>query len=359
MKTRRRLALWATVAVAFVASTVPATAGASPTPPAPTPAPADSSGSTDQVVEESWALAPAGSLDPNEAGNRPELSYASDQGSVIEDAVTLYNFGTVQLTFKLYATDAYNGDAGEFALPPGDQTPTDVGTWVTLAQDLITIPPGTQATIPVTIRIPADAAPGDHVGAILASSPTLGTGDTGQILTLDRRTGTRLYVRVNGDLFPELAVTDVDTSYHHSLSPLGGSAHVTFRVENRGNIRLSGTPMITISGPFGIGERKVTLTDFPELLPGQDVTLSADIDDVVAGVMDSTTVRVVPHGAEDAGAVKGTSGDDVTFAPPISVLIALLVIVLAVLFRRYRRHHRSPAAAPTGAATRERELQPT
>jgi hypothetical protein len=372
MNTRRHLVLWATtLAVAFVASTVPAAhvgATVPPTTPA-TPAPAPAPGVPPQVTDpnqvvESWALAPASSDDPNQAGNRPELSYVSDAGAVVQDKVTVYNFGTVPLTFKVYATDAFNDEQGQFALLPGDKAPADVGTWVTFAQGSITVLPRQQSTIPITIKIPADAAPGDHAGAILASSPTLGTGSQGQVVTLDRRTGTRLYVRVNGGLVPDLAVDRVATKYHQSGNPLGGSATVTFRISNRGNIRLSGTPTVSIAGPFGLLEHKIKLPDITELLPGEDVTLIAAVPDVSASMIDFTTVRIEPHGSADAGALHGRTGKDRTFAPPLTVLVVLLVLVIVLLALRYRRRRAADLHAASEPNVRrqpehERQRQPT
>ena len=87
--------------------------------------------------------------------------------------------------------------------------------------------------MPITITIPEGAAPGDHVGANLASNAAVSTGGDGQTITLDHRTGTRLYLRVNGPLVPELVVADVQTSYSPALNPLGGTAEVTYTVEPR------------------------------------------------------------------------------------------------------------------------------
>ncbi len=367
MNIRRHLVLRAThLAVAFLASTAMAagtltssalTSGAFATdPPPPTvPVPGDPTQPNDpsasSQIKESWTLAPSGSSDPSLAGNRPNLSYFSDPGAVIKDSVTVYNFGNVSETFRVYSTDAFNDAQGQFAVLAGDKTAVDVGSWVTFDQDNVTVLPGQQASFPITIKIPADAVPGDHVGAILASSPTIGTGQQGQVVTLDRRTGTRLYVRVNGKLNPDLAVGDVSTEYHQAKSPLGGSATVTFRIENHGNIRLSGTPSVAVGGVFGIGERKVTLPDISELLPGEQVTLTAQLTDVPAAMFDFTTVRVERHGSTDPGTTEST---DTTFAPPLTLLLVLLPVVLLVLALRHRRrrtaHGRGATQPPAGAA---------
>ncbi len=345
------LALAASSVVTLSAHTVHATV-----PPNPDDPESVNSGEPGEIIE-SWALAPAGSTDVDGAGNRPELSYVADQGAVIEDAVTLFNYGTVQLTFRVYSTDAFNNDEGQFDLLPGDQEPTDVGSWVTFPQEMVTVPAGQQVTMPITITVPVDAEPGDHAGAVLASSPTLGTGEQGDVVTLDRRTGTRMYLRVNGPLAPELAVADVETTYEHGLNPMGGAAQVRYRIENRGNVRLGGTATVAIAGPFGLGEQTVTLPDVPELLPGEDVTVVVDVDDVPALLFDSTTVRVVPTGA-DGGEGEQAIGEDLTFAPPLSLLLVLLALLFGLLARRRFLRHRRLDATPVVEAMPDDALQP-
>ncbi len=304
---------------------------------------------------ESWALSPAGSTDPSQAGNRANLSYESDPGAVIQDAVTVFNFGNVQLTFHVYATDAFNNEQGQFDLLAGDKKPVDAGSWVTISQGLVTVPPGKQVTIPVTIKIPRDATPGDHAAGIVASNESSSTDASGAVVKLDRRTGTRMYVRVGGPLNPELAVTDVHTTYHHDRNPFGGSAHVTYRIENRGNLRLGGTVTVSISGLFGIGERKVKLPALTELLPGEHVALTTDLTDVSALMVDFTKVRVAPVGAAGVGAVKAPTGTDVIFAPPITLLLVLLVVLLGLLVRRVYRRRRAADRLAASELVAERE----
>lgn len=352
MRTRRRLVVPATtLAVAFIASVVPVTNAGATVPPNTTVPPGTEAPPTDpgQQVTESWALTPAASTDPDAAGNRSELTYLADPGAVIKDAVTVFNFGSVQENFHVYATDAFNNNEGQFDVLPADKKPSDVGTWVKFSQEGITVPPGKQATIPITITIPRDAAAGDHVGAIIASSPTSGTDALGNVVTFDRRTGSRMYVRVNGPLTAELAVTNVDTTYDHSLSPLGGTARVKYRIENRGNVRLAGTATLSVAGPFGIGEKKVALPNMPELLPGQDITVAADVHDVPELFLGSTTVRVEP--AQTTG-VDGKVSEkrDLTFVPPLAVLFVLLLAVFGLLVWRRVRRRRADASASAASA---------
>jgi hypothetical protein len=341
MRTLCRSLLAATVLA--VALAAPGPAVAAPTAPA---APLQDSGApAEGAVVHSWALAPAGtSPDPNQPGNRATLSYELDPGAVVEDAVTLFNYGNVKLTFRLYATDAFNNDDGEFDVLPSGQPPVDLGTWITLSSSVVTVEPGMQATIPITVRVPADARPGDHAGAVLAANDTVGTGPDGKTVTLDRRTGSRVYLRVSGPVQPELAIENVKTVYEPSLDPLGGSATVTYRVQNRGNVRLSGTHRASVSGPLGVARKRTARQDLPELLPGEGVTVTATFDDVPAMGVELTEVEVEPAtevgGTSDLATVSRTG---MALAPPLTVLLLGLGAWLAVRARRAHRRHRAEA----------------
>jgi WxL Interacting Protein, peptidoglycan binding domain len=313
----------------------------------------------DPSVEQvhSWSLAPGGSSDPAQAGNRVDLAYDAVPGTTIDDAVTLYNYSNVTLNFRVYATDAFNNDAGEFDILPGSEEPTDVGSWVALAQENITVVPCSQATIPLTITIPVDASPGDHAGAVVASSETSGSNGEGQAVTVDRRTGTRMFVRVAGPVVAALAIEDVTTDYRPSANPFDGTAKVSYRIVNRGNVRQGGIHSVTVSGPLGLFEKRSAPSELAELLPGQSLSVTTELDGVPALGWVSTRVDLEPDG--DAAPVSRTN---TTVALPITFLLLLVVVILGVLAWRARRRHqhedvveiRSPSVR--GASDDESEL---
>ncbi len=358
-RVQRQLARCAAVAAALIAVVVPGSAVAWSFPTAATPPslpPTDSStppadgadpaaaGAEVEIVQ-SWTLTPGGGQEGDAASNRPDLTYQVAPGATIDDTVIVYNLGNVPLLFRIYATDAFNNDDGQFDLIPGADVPVDAGSWVTLVQEDITLEPGKQATIPFTLRVPIDATPGDHVGAIVAANiQTTDNGD-GQVIDVERRTGTRLYLQVDGPLNPDLAVVDLTTDYHHSANPFGGTADVSFTIENRGNVRLGGTPVVEFSGPLGLAKKTITLPEIPELLPGEEVALTTEVDGAAALFLDTTTVKIEAADVAERGESTSTVSKDRTFAPPVFILLVALVILFGVLARRaYLRRQR--AATP-------------
>ena len=292
--------------VGFSAATLlmpalPATASAPPPVSVPADQPVGDLGAGDPApgeVVHSWALAPAGSDTSSGAGNRSSLSYAAEPGSVVQDAVTLYNLGTEALTFRVYATDAFNNADGQFDLLPGTETPKGAGAWLSVQQEMITVNPNRQVTIPFTLSVPADAAPGDYAGAVLASSEAQSTGDAGDLVTLDRRTGTRLLVRVAGELTPDVAVTDITAES----------------------------------------------VQFEDLLPGQSIDLTATLGGVPAFGLAFTNVAVVPTG--EGVQVDTVDASSFTFAPPVAVLLGLVALLFGLLGVRAYQRHRSGGGEP-------------
>lgn len=314
----------------------------------------------DQGVVHSWALVPGdGSLT---AGERTRLTYELPPGGAVDDYVTIYNYSNVPLVFDVYATDAFNTEDGGFSLLPSDQEPEDVGTWVELPAENVYVPAGTQAAFPIRIEVPADARPGDHIGAVLAGSMAVGTGADGDTVTVDRRTGTRLYVRVDGPLNPELAVEDLTTTYGPSLNPLAGEAEVTYTIVNRGNVRLGAEHHVSVSGPFGLFEQRVPTETLDELLPGESHTVTHTLDGVAATGLLSTKVHLTPvalDGDDDLGDADRTGLD---LAIPFTV-VAVLVIAMLMLYARraYRRRGEPPSshggdAGPSPAPADDRVL---
>ena len=337
----------ASATVPPIAPIAPLDASSTTAPGAPaTPAP---SGDGGVEVVQSWALSPA-SDNPN-SGTRPFLTYSVAPGDTVKDKVTVYNFGNVPLTLNVYGVDAFNNVDGKFDIRPAADEPVDAGAWVKLDQNLVTVPPRKQITIPVTITIPADATPGDHVGAVVAGVSTQSPNTDGQVINVERRTGTRLYIRVAGDISRSVVVGTVIAEYRHRLLEpfVGGKVNVRYRLENRGNVRVGGKITINVTAPFDLAKRTLVFDKIDEILPGQKFELSADVPDVPALMFGTATVEFTPapDGTDAAGAPSTSS--DSYFAPPLGLLLLVLLLLVLLLVLRRRRLRKRALATPSEA----------
>jgi hypothetical protein len=325
--------------IATVAFAIPTGAVDTPIPPPP-----PGSGQ----YYEGWALAPTGT-DPSQPSSRAFLAYTLAPGTNASDSVTLWNYSDVQLNFKVYGTDAYNNTTGEFTLLAGDQKPKDAGSWIALRTSSLTVPARTRVDIPMEIRVPANASPGDHTAGVVASVPTQTTDSNGLPQVVDRRTGSRVYVRVTGPVNPSLTVENISTDYHGVFNPLDGSLDVSYTLRNAGNVRLGARQQVTVKDIFGreIASRKVKT--IPEVLPGNAITFHESFNDVPAELRVGATVDVTPLkpvGVSDQPPAP-KSWTSHAWAIPWSVLlfIALLFLVWR-LYRRYRGSRTGSGAPP-------------
>jgi hypothetical protein len=191
--------------------------------------------------------------------------------------------------------------------------------------------------------VPADAQPGDHSGAILASSRTSALDGDGRQALLDRRVGSRIYLRVTGALNPALVVENLSTDYHGGLNPLSGDLDVSYTVRNAGNIRLGARQLVEVNDLFGpVESRRGDLIQ--QLLPGGKIRVHEHFSGVAATVRVSADVTLTPvavAGADVAPQPKTTRTAH-SWAIPWSLLLLLAVLVGIIwsLRRRARRRDR-------------------
>lgn len=320
-----------------------------------TPRASASEGGADLV---SFGVAPANAERPDD---RPYVAVTGAPGSVIYEHVAVLNQSDVPLDLDVYAGDVVMAEGGGLSVTTRDQVPYETGMWLGIdGPPRVTVPAQSTESgygfviVPVTITIPEDATPGDHVAGLVAALTTTGQGGANAPnLELEQRVAARIYVHVTGDLAPGLLVTDLQATWTRT-SALGlGSVTATYTLQNTGNVAMAVEPTVTAAGPFRLKPASAQADRVDLLLPGSVTEQTVTITDVWALVRESVTV--------DAAAVAPVAGDDpglgtvsarvAVWAVPwtaIAVLVVLLALVVwRVIARRARRKRR--AAAPTGS----------
>ncbi len=304
-------------------------------PPAqPTPA-----GASNQVT---WGVAPA---ENNLGKNRARFTYTVPAGAQILDAMTVVNRSTTSITVRTYASDAFTTSSGTMDLLPATEKPVDIGSWITVKQPTITLKPQQAAVVPFTLTVPANATPGDHTGGVVAS---LITNEERTSVNLERRLGSRIYLRVLGTLNPALDISGVRVGHHGTINPAaGGSATVTYTVTNSGNVRLRARQSIHVSGPQGILGHTTTLTDLPELLPGSSITRTATVHGVWPATHLTAVVRLRPFAGPDSPPTNAAAvtGSGTAWGWPYGQAIVLAIAIGAALAYRWLRQRRKAKVA--------------
>jgi hypothetical protein len=309
----------------------------------------------------SWSARPA---DTAQGTGRPNFSYEALPGAMFSDAILVTNRGASPITLEVYAADGFLTADGSLDLLARSDPSTELGSWIDLGEDSLTLAGGQTAEVPFEVVIPSTAQPGDYAAGVVASMSV--ESDTGVIT--ERRLGSRMHLRVAGDIVPSLAVSGVQIDYHGELNPIAaGAATVTFTLTNTGNARIAPGGSVDVSGLFGWGQTSVSLADVPELLPGSSLERSIEVDGVLPLFFTTADVSaggdvVQRPGAPvgDALAVATVAASASTWTIPWTALAVILVVVglivwLIVSRRRAKRARQREVDEAVAAALAARD----
>jgi hypothetical protein len=351
---------WTTVPAAAVPRDARAAVG-----PADPAAPGAEPAADGAATPVTWGVRPADTVHGSE---RPNYAYALEPGTSLDDGIVVSNYTEGPLTFRVYAADGFMTEAGELDLLPAGEESHALGSWVSFAGEEVTVEGGDSVVVPFTVAVPADATPGDYAAGVVSSLLV----ENAEGVSVDRRLGSRMHVRVAGDLVPAVVVDDVSVAYDGTLNPFAaGDAAVTFTITNDGNTRLAPGQTVRVAGPWGAGGRAAPRVELPELLPGTSVTRTVTVEGVwplgrLAASVTAFAEVVTAVGAADAEAVPvvtPATATASTLAVPWAALALLVLLAGAVvLWRRAARRRRArderKVADAVARALRERDEQP-
>jgi hypothetical protein len=107
---------------------------------------------------------------PN-ARPRAYFIYNSFPTALIRDSVSVKNIGSASGTIDLFPVDAITSQSSGTAFTDPHHPQHDVGAWIRLSRQQITLNPGQSQDIPFSLNVPNHVRPGQHGGGILAEVP--------------------------------------------------------------------------------------------------------------------------------------------------------------------------------------------
>lgn len=309
-------------------------------------APADAGPST------VWSLTPSAEEDSDD--QRVSFRHTVAPGESVEDSIELTNFSAQEATFTLQAADGVVSESGTFdILQPGEENEA-AGQWIELEQTEVTVAADESVTVPFTLTVPENATPGDHPAGI-AASVSAGAEEN---MSMVSRVGTRIHLRVDGEIMPTLSVEGLSADYQQNWNPFApGTATVTWTVRNDGNVRLGAEQALQSSGLFGLAAADADVEPIREVLPGGQTQVQVEHQVWPLFALNSA-VDLNPQIVSDDEVnteLTPAEGEATSAAIPIPQLIVLLILIVLIwwLVTRKKRNRKKFESAVAAAAAQQ------
>lgn len=305
----------------------------------------------------------AGPASAKKLDGRPYFSYDATPGGYVEDHIAVRNFATRSQRLNVYPVDAVTGTNGLFSYAAKSARRKQVGAWLRIGgvpKGTVTVKARSTVILPVFLRVPRNASPGDHAGAVIVSLTSLVKSKKKHTLVkFEQRIATRVIIRVSGRLHPRLSIKNLHASYSGRLNPFaGGVVRLSYSVGNTGNALLGASQQVTGHGLIGSAVRATSLPVVPLLLPGGAYKVSTHVSGILPFFEVTATVRLAPVGLRgdiNPGMHVTTASVTIWTIPwlLIAIVIVLILGIIALIWRRRRRSlwpgRSSVRQAPEGA----------
>jgi hypothetical protein len=197
------------------------------------------------------------------------FTYTLEPGASVEDEAVVINSGDGPVHLNVYAADGVTAINGSTAFAAANEERTGARSWLSSVFTHLEVAAGDRTAVPFTVKVPPDAAPGDHVaGWVIEAPPKAGTAG-GVGATILERAGVAVVVRVPGPTEEKLVLERV------CLNQETGSNYFETPVRNEGNVITKGTGTFKLTTPDGLEvfERPAELG---AVLPGDATLLRID-----------------------------------------------------------------------------------
>lgn len=289
---------------------------------------------------------------PNEIGQALEISppvvnLSANPGQTVKAQISLRDIssGPLVVTGQLNDFVAAGEDGTpKILLDEGEPNPYSLKDWIAPLPELL-LEPRQIETLPVTITVPANAAPGGYYGVVRFTATPPELEDTG--VSLSASLGALILLRVNGDVKHGLQIEEFSVNKNGKTASLFESTPITFteRIKNSGNIHEQPVGKITVTDMFGktIAGVNVNLEQ-RNILPQSIRKFEQPLDSSVLGNKQLfgryTAELVMSYGANGEKVTAATSFWVIPYKLIIGAIILLIggFIALRIMIKRYNNH---------------------
>ena len=184
----------------------------------------------------------------------PVLNIKANPGEAVKTTISLRDVSTSPLVVRNQINDFVA--AGEDGTPKllldenAEPSPYSLKDWIQPLPEF-TLKPREVNQLPVTINVPANAAPGGYYAVVRFTASPPGLDGTG--VSLSASLGTLILLRVNGDAKEAVSIEQFAATKNGDEKSLFESAPVTFltRIRNSGSSHEQPSGQVAIKDMFG------------------------------------------------------------------------------------------------------------
>lgn len=234
--------------------------------------------------------------DPSEPLTMSYFIFDAQPAVVLNSAVRVTNTGTQTGTASLYPVDAATGQtSGAIYLNQSDPR-RDVGAWITLGVQQLTLAPGQSRIVPFRLAIPAGMRPGQHLGGIVAEETaevsarqTGGTNTSTFQVNVKNLTIIAVQVNLPGRAVERLAATGIQSG------GANGYQRLLVGLSNTGTVMLKPSGTLRITGQQGQIVKAIPLS-LDTFIPQTSIDYPVPITGQALGAGDYTAVLTLAYG---------------------------------------------------------------
>jgi hypothetical protein len=277
----------------------------------------------------------------------PVLNLSANPGQTIKSQISLRDVSNGKLLVTGQVNDfvaSVEDGTPKILLEEGEPNPYSLKAWVSPLPELL-LDPRQIENLPVTIKVPANAAPGGYYGVVrfTATPPELkGTG-----VSLSASLGALILLKVNGAAKEGLAIEEFSINNGGKAKTVFETTPLTFiqRLKNTGNIHEQPAGQVIVTDMFGKKIAAVNINLPPRnILPQSIRKFEQKLDSSVLGskkLFGKYTATFTGTYGVNKQTITATKTFWVIPYTLIGVGILVLIggfLVLRTLIRRYNRH---------------------
>lgn len=284
----------------------------------------------------------------------PVLNLSADPGQTVEAQVSLRDIsnGPLVVTGEVNDFTAAGEDGTpKLLLEEGEPSPYSMKSWFAPLPQLELQSRQIEA-LPITISVPADAAPGGYYAVIRFTGTAPQLEDSG--VSLSASIGALVLMRVNGEAKEGLAVEEFNVSQNNLTGSVFQATPLKFtqRIKNTGNIHQQPAGQVVITDMFGKKVAAVNVNLPPRnVLPGTIRKFEQNLDEGVLGnrqLFGRYTAELrLTYGANKQVVTASTSFWVIPYTL-IAIIVVGLIVAFFLLRGMVRRHNERIIRRATG-----------